>query len=274
VDKCNVAAEYRVDIGSHSHTVGSNNEDVQSSATSRDGQIIILGSRELTSLSAPNHAAVEEVVNLSSKRLRKDDRRSSISTQPRGFAIPDQPIYTSRNHFSILGGHPQHTIETISSLVNPATQTWPINDYIKGRLLCLYLQEISRWCEGTDSLRNFSVCFGHLAKQSSVFAAAATTLAATREPQFQDHSEWLVDGLYQFSIHAMHSHTLESHEALLANVLLCYYCVYSARIEGLASHLQRIRDATQNYWNGLCDDLTYACFWAVARLGKHAAETF
>lgn len=197
-----------------------------------------------------------------------DGPRVFVPTQQYCSVIPDQPVYTSGNHVSTVDPHYQRSIQTVPAPVSLATNVWPINDYMKGRLLSLHFRKTSKWCETTDSLRHYSIRFGHMTKPFSAFAVAATTLAATQEPLLQDHSEWVSEELHRFAVHTIQLCKLHSHEVLLATILLCFYCFYSQKFEAFDSHLQRLLKLNQERWNEFSDDLTYACFWAVARLGR------
>ena len=244
----------------------------QHAGSSIDSRNNTVGSRESVGLPSWKQKNPQDAVVLSCENPVINDQQSLRSAQPHQFTIPYQPSYTSRNRFSTLAMSPQCTGDMECSPRPFQSQTWPVNDHVRCRLLSLYFKETSKWCEGIDSSRTFSEGFGHLARESFSFAAAAISLASTQDLQFRnrDHSDWLFDHLYHFALSMTNIHTTESKEKLLAEVLLCYFCAYFSELDGLVMHLQNLRDAIKRYPDTSTGNSTYVCFWAVARLGIRA----
>ncbi|KAM3073879.1 hypothetical protein ACMFMG_008497 [Clarireedia jacksonii] len=126
--------------------------------------------------------------------------------------VPDQPI----NAASLIS---QSSTEVLA---------WPINNHLKAKLLSIYFQECSSWCEVTDSTRPFSTLWGKLMSESLVFEAAAVALAPVMGIKRKNISDLLATEIHRFSRETLKNFlSVHSEGSLLAATIFCMY--YAAR---------------------------------------------
>jgi hypothetical protein len=146
---------------------------------------------------------------------------------------------------------------------------WPINDYVKLRLLSFYLQKTSRWLESTDSKLHFSSQTGHLVKDSQLLAAAAVTLGSTQYMPDGEDSVWLGDQLYKFSVSLRSTSLEQKRESTIAALIIGVYLTSIGKISSCLQNLRYCADLLKGYdVDPSFPELPSACFWTFARLGR------
>ncbi|KAM3072035.1 hypothetical protein ACMFMF_007429 [Clarireedia jacksonii] len=99
---------------------------------------------------------------------------------------------------------------------------------LPSKLLSIYFQECSSWCEVTDSTRPFSTLWGKLMSESLVFEAAAVALAPVMGIKRKNISDLLATEIHRFSRETLKNFlSVHSEGSLLAATIFCMY--YAAR---------------------------------------------
>jgi hypothetical protein len=149
--------------------------------------------------------------------------------------------------------------------------SWITGNAVKTRLISCYFQNVSQWCEITDSCQHFSAVFGHLVLKSRPVGTSALALASKFLENTADQHLGMSAHLYDDARISLLDRGLPDHlyTTLLAVVNLCVYCMMSMEPAEALLQLQDCIDIFQvNGWNGSSGGLPAACFWAFARLGE------
>jgi hypothetical protein len=187
--------------------------------------------------------------------------------------MPDRPVYgyLPRNDCSQINlSSLKINAANLASQSSTEVLAWPVNNHVKAKLLSIYFQECSSWCEVTDSTRPFSILWGNLMAGSLVYEAAAVALASVMGIMRKNISDLLATEIHRFGRETLRNLiSVHSEGSLLAATILCMY--YAAR--GNMTDLQpAVRDCAEllkaNSLNNSPDNVYSGCFWAFARQGR------
>lgn len=133
--------------------------------------------------------------------------------------------------------------QAISKDVSPSPElTLPVSNAEKTRLICSYVQETGTWCETTDSDLQFTMRSIHSVMKSTVFVAAAMSLASRQLDHIERRQRPVTLELYQYTIQLLLRQDPAKADAslLAACTLLCVYEMMASGVYEWRRHLKVI----------------------------------
>lgn len=133
--------------------------------------------------------------------------------------------------------------QAVSKDISPTPEpTLPVSNAEKTRLICSYMQETGTWCGTTDSDMEFTMRSIYSVMKSTVFIAAANSLASRQLDHVERRQRPVTLELYQYTIQLLlQQDPAKADLSLLATcTLLCVYEMMASGVYEWRRHLKVI----------------------------------